>query len=137
MRDLLTLNWLFRDLLSAEADSLFALSKVVDLPADAILIEAKKKNDALWVIGQGRIAIQNLGLDDTWVTVKELSQGDIVGEMSWLDGHPASATTKTLSRAQVLRIPFAHFDKFLSAYPDAHIQILRKIAINLSHRLRG
>lgn len=134
----LTSTWLLSDLMPQEAEALAKFASLLSLNPGICLIESGKSNDSLWIIVSGRVGVKVKTPQGTEAQVAELREGDIVGEMSWLDGHPASATTVVLdSGTQVLRIPFSGFEKFLGKHPEAHIQVLRKFAINLSHRLRG
>lgn len=137
MNHQLTANWLLSDLMPDEAARLYKHALLLTMNAGTSLITANKPNDSLWIIVSGRVGV--IAQNDKGVEsqVAELLEGDLAGEMSWLDGHPASASTVVLDQGtQVLRITFHEFEKFLGTHPDAHIQILRKFAINLSHRLR-
>ena len=137
MEDFIVRAWLLSGLMPEEASSLAKRASKMALNRGIVLVEAGKSNDSLWIIMSGRVGIF-AGAGDSQKQVAELSEGDLLGEMSWLDGHPASASAAVLDNGtEVLRIPFREFEKFLGEFPEAHIQILRKFAINLSHRLRG
>lgn len=133
----ITTNWLLADLMDDEVKKLEQFVSEVIVRTNSLLIEGGKANDSLWIVGEGKLAVRVKGANGEPLTVAELGDGELVGEMSWLDGQPASATTVAVIESRMLRIKFSDFDKFLWAHPDAHIQILRKFAINLSHRLRG
>jgi CRP/FNR family cyclic AMP-dependent transcriptional regulator len=140
MKQILTRTWLLRDLTQKEVDALWAVTLPLRVDPGTLLIEAGKPNDSLWIICDGKIAIgfPIVGpAKKEEKIVAELGEGDICGEMSWLDGQPASANTRALEHSQILRIRFSDFEKFLGKFPEAHIGVLRKFAINLSHRLRG
>ena len=136
MNHLLTQNWLLQDLTATESDTLKEYTTPLRYESGKTLIEAGKKNDSLWIIASGKVDIVDARLDPPKI-LASLGQGEIFGEMSWLDGQVASASTVAFEHTQVLRIRFQDFDAFLSKFPDAHIGILRKFAINLSHRLRS
>ena len=137
MQHMLTRNWLLSDLMPNEVDQLVKAVAVTNVSPGQMIIEKGKPNDSLWIVAEGKLGIQIKDKSGKDVIVAELSEGECVGEMSWLDGHPASASTVAMGPVRVLRIRFADFEKFLGAHSEAHIQILRKFAINLSHRLRG
>jgi CRP/FNR family cyclic AMP-dependent transcriptional regulator len=136
MNNLFTQNWLLRDLTQTECERLKEITTPLQYEGGKTLIQAGKKNDSLWIIASGRVDIVDSSAETPKI-LASLSQGDIFGEMSWLDGQPASASTVAFENTQVLRIRFQDFDAFLAKFPDAHIGILRKFAINLSHRLRS
>lgn len=134
---ILTENWLLADLMPSEVSDLQRSASVENLVAGKVIIEQGRPNDTLWIVVRGKLAIQVPGADGKAQRVGELGPGDLAGEMSWLDGGSASASILAAEPTQVVRIRFADFDKFLWDRPDAHIQVLRKFAINLSHRLRS
>jgi extracellular factor (EF) 3-hydroxypalmitic acid methyl ester biosynthesis protein len=135
MKNLITQNWLLRDLTESETESLFQKMTPLVFESEKTLVEKGKSNDSLWIITSGTIDILNPAAAEPAV-VASLGPGDLFGEMSWLDGQKASATIRARANSQILKIRFTDFDKILALFPDAHIGILRKFAINLSHRLR-
>jgi CRP-like cAMP-binding protein len=135
MKNFLTQNWLLRDLTPVEVEALFLVTTPLKYESGKTLIEAGKTNDSLWIIVSGRVDILNPKVDPSRV-LASLGSGELFGEMSWLDGQKASASTVAGENTQILRISFKDFDQFLGRFPEAHIGILRKFAINLSHRLR-
>jgi CRP/FNR family cyclic AMP-dependent transcriptional regulator len=136
MRDTLVQAWLFAELMPDEVDALYACARPLRLAPGAVLVEAGRRNEAIWIVCEGKVSVLARQADGTRTTVAELGAGEMFGEMSWLDGQPASATTLVTEAAHVLKLTFVDFDRFLTERRDAHLQILRKLAINLSHRLR-
>jgi len=137
MRELIANTWLLRDLNPEEIDALLPLIKRGSAGMGAPILEQNKKNDALWIIVKGEVGVQKTGAA-AGEYVARLREGDLFGEMSWLDGQPASVTLVAAGAGtELLRLSFRDFDSFLWERPDAHINILRKFAINLSHRLRS
>ncbi|MBS1984328.1 MAG: cyclic nucleotide-binding domain-containing protein [Bdellovibrionales bacterium] len=127
--------WLLADLMPDEVLELSRVSSFMDLIANSQILTRGATNHALWIVVRGTV---NVVTDEASPKmVATLGEGDLLGEMSWLDGLPASATAVVSEPSKVLRILFSDFDSFLGRNSEAHIQILRKFAINLSHRLRG
>ena len=129
MREILMQTWLFNELTPAECQTLLDESSELRIPPGFTLTEKGWKNDAIRIVIDGEVGLPNSDY--------RLKEGDMFGEMSWLDGQEASATLVAATEVTLLSIPHAGMDRFLARHPDAHIQVLRKLAINLSHRLRG
>lgn len=126
-------SWLFSDLNFDELTQLAAISSSEKFPDKMTLLQAGQKNDSLWVLVHGQVSVhKKIGEK----AVATLEAGDIFGEMSWLDGNPASSFIVAQGPCEVLRLRFQKLNDFLDGNPELHIQILRKFAINLSHRLR-
>lgn len=137
MSELVGQCWLLRDLSGNEIEALLSHVEKASFERGDFIIERGRKNDSLWIVVSGEVGVVRPGTESsTRDIVKTLGRGDLFGEMSWLDGQSASTSLAALDACDVLRIRFKHFDKFLGANPDAHINVLRKFAINLSHRLR-
>lgn len=127
-------TWLFSDLNSAEIEGLCHIAQTQNFNKGQDIVSAGKNNDSLWIVGEGQVSIYPNGVP---IAVAKLESGDIFGEMSWLDGFPAGSTVRVTSpTCTLVRIPFQRLNDVLAASPDLHVQVLRKFAINLSHRLR-
>jgi len=83
--------------------------------------------DALYVIADGRVAVERGGR-----TLAELGPGEMVGEMAALDPEPRSATIRCLEPARLLRIGHGVMGQFIDDYPD----VARSVVRLLIRRLR-
>lgn len=101
------------------------------------LIEAGQVNDSLWVLLSGALVVRDLLPGGLEMDLFRLREGDLFGEVSFVDALPASASVVAESQGKVLRIPFADFRVFLSKNPQAHIRFLEQLATIFSQRLRS
>lgn len=100
---------------------------VVKLAPGDILISLGQQNDKLYLILDGEIRIQTGAAEHHhYVT---LQAGECVGEMSLIDGNPASAVVSTVTDSQILRIKQ---EALWSLIDNSH-----SIARNLLHILSG
>jgi len=58
-------------------------------------------------------------------------EGDLVGELSAIDGRPRSATASTMGAAEVLVIDGMDFTTFVTPHPRASLLLLRMISAHL------
>jgi CRP-like cAMP-binding protein len=136
MIEVLRQTWLLSDLSAEEAEAVLKRSNLNTRHKGDRVIETGAKNDSIWIVLSGRCGVV-AGEGPAMRTVAEIPVGGLFGEMSWLDGQSASASIVALEKSELIRIRFDDLDAFLAQHPDVHINMLRKFAINLSHRLRG
>ncbi len=135
--DTLRKTWLLNDLDPTELKALAdACVETTVSPGKSVLAK-DQKNDSLWIVAKGNVAVQDKDNSGVLRRVAELKEGDIFGEMSWLDGQAASTWVTAGADCVLLRISFEDFNAILNQYLEAQVQVLKKFAINLSQRLRG
>ena len=98
-----------------------------------VLIHEGKPVTALYIILDGALEVRIAARDRHLAT---LGRGEIVGEMSFVDAHPPSATVRALENSLVLRISQAQLGERLQQDPGFAARFYRAIAFFLSHRLR-
>jgi CRP/FNR family transcriptional regulator/CRP/FNR family cyclic AMP-dependent transcriptional regulator len=68
--------------------------------------------------------------------VEHLAEGDIFGEMSFLDGSPRSATVVSVTQCKVLVISPKAFEELLKDAPEITTSIMKNIAILTARKMR-
>jgi len=101
------------------------------VPAGTELIREGEPTDALYFVLNGRLAASRKG-----ERLRELETGEIVGEMSFVDANPPSATVKAITESTVLRIARADLAARMEKDPRFAARFYRAIAVFLSDRLR-
>lgn len=100
---------------------------LVDLAADKILVAEGEQSLSMYLLQEGELIVTKNN-----VTLGHIYPGEIVGELSFLDKHPRSATVKAVKNCKLIQIPQSAFDDVFSSQPiwmDALIK-------SLVHRLR-
>lgn len=100
----------------------------VRLGSNDVLFKQGDRGDCLYVVVQGRIRIEANG-----VTLAELGEGEVVGEMAALDPEPRSATVAAMSDTLLLRIS----NDDLNILMSGDEAIARGIITVLCQRLRN
>ncbi|HUJ86224.1 MAG TPA: cyclic nucleotide-binding domain-containing protein [Burkholderiales bacterium] len=96
--------------------------------ADAdVLIEEGHVDDALHVIVSGALAVTRNTAGGTWVTLQLLRQGDIAGELGFLDGKEHSATLRATGATQVYSLQRPVLESLLEAHPQLVYRVMRAI----------
>jgi len=106
---------------------LLALGRARRHPAHSILFfEGDEAYDVL-VLGSGAVKVAHT-VEGHEVVLDVLSDGDVLGELSAVDGGPRSATATALTTVDVTAIPAPAFMAYLGDHPDAGLTLLRCIA---------
>ncbi|MGJ3251442.1 MAG: cyclic nucleotide-binding domain-containing protein [Elainellaceae cyanobacterium] len=106
-----------------------------EISANTVLIHEGQPVDTLYIMLEGTLVVSIAALGDR--EVARLSMGEVVGEMSFVDARPPSATVKTLERSLVLSIPRSKLAAKLQDDIGFAARFYRALAILLSNRLRG
>jgi CRP-like cAMP-binding protein len=107
----------------------------VSVPAGHDLIEKGEGSDDLYIVTGGSFKVYDDTLGEDFVHAI-LEQGDIFGEMSFIDGIPRSASVKAISDGSVLRMGKGEFDTLLASNPDTAMLFIFTLARVITRRLR-
>lgn len=104
------------------------------LPKDSVLIQCGKNIKALYILLEGQLVVRGSGPDHP--VIARLGVGEIVGELSFLDHRPPSATVETMEEAEVLAIPRFELEEKLISDEGFAARFYRAIGVLLASRLR-
>jgi CRP/FNR family cyclic AMP-dependent transcriptional regulator len=86
---------------------------------------------AMYLLQKGTISVRKAkGTGE--IELAQLKQGDVLGELSFFDRKPRSASAVALVQTELLEIDFESLDKIYSQVPE----YLQSIIANVVHRLR-
>jgi CRP/FNR family transcriptional regulator, cyclic AMP receptor protein len=126
-------NQAFLDRLTPEQlQALRAIGIQRAYPRGAALFHERQGSDRVILILSGRVKLSSLSDDGKEALLGIRGPGDLIGEMSALDGEPRSATATALEPVDALAVPPERFEQFLRQNPDVSLLIIRL----LSQRLR-
>ena len=101
------------------------------------LIEEGQKDDAIHVLTKGRLEVLTRAGGGTWVTLHLLKEGDMVGEMGFIDGVEHSASLRALGNCELIRLERASFEGLIEKDPQLVYQVMRSIMRTVHRILRG
>ena len=105
-----------------------------DVVAGTVLIREGQPIDTLYILLEGTLSVSVAAMGDR--EIAQLSSGDVVGEMSFIDTRPPSATVTATQPSLVLSIPREQLATKLRQDVGFASRFYRSLAIFLSHRLR-
>ncbi len=103
------------------------------LPSGHFLINEGEPAPALFVLLAGELDVEIRGVGQ----VARLLPGEVVGEMSFIDKAPPSASVVTCSDVQVLSVSKTAIETHIERDPAFGMRFYRALATFLSDRLRG
>ncbi|WP_347339524.1 cyclic nucleotide-binding domain-containing protein, partial [Planktothrix sp. FACHB-1355] len=118
-----------------DIDWMLQTGKREEIPAQTVLIQEGKPIDTLYLLLEGTLTVSVAYLDGK--EIARLSSGEMVGEMSFIDSRPPSATVKTLEKTLVLSIPRRQLATRLQQDTGFGSRFYRALALLLSIRMRG
>lgn len=98
----------------------------------SMLFHEGEVSDRVWVILEGRVKVSHFTEDGKEVVLAVRAPGDLLGDMSAIDGEPRSASASALDPVEALVLPAEEFKVFLQAQPRVALILLE----NFSRRLR-
>lgn len=106
-----------------------------NMAAGTILIAEGQPVETLHIVLDGSVMVSVSALGDR--PIARLVTGEVVGEMSFIEDRPPSATVQTLETTTVLAIPRSLLLQKLQQDLGFGCRFYRALAILLSQRLRG
>jgi CRP-like cAMP-binding protein len=100
-------------------------------PKGAVAFWEGDATDDVMVLVSGRVKASVASSDGREVIVNILDAGDILGELSAIDGTRRSATVTTLESVDALVVPRSRFEALLRDRPGIAVELLRIVAQKL------
>lgn len=116
---------------SAAQDRLRSLSVPRNYEPDATLFREGDRSDHVLVVTKGRVKIASLRPGIGEVVLAERGPGDLLGELSTIDGRPRSADAVALDEVMALALFREEFHQFLREQPGAAFSLLETLAFRL------
>lgn len=143
--------FVFRELSDGDIDWISQAGKREQLTEGTVLIQEGEPNDAFYILLDGSLSVSvsqaSSPLAKAYAVLEggvlagqklaKLSKGEIVGEMSFLDNRPPSASVTTLEKSLVLAIPRQQLSAKLQQDSGFAARFYRAIAVLLADRLRN
>lgn len=106
------------------------------VPEGNVLIEQGVASDFVFILLEGKLAVWLKPRRGPEREIARLNAGEIVGEMSFVDARPPSATVRALGDSTVFSIPKSALSARLSSNEGFAARFYRALAIFLSTTVR-
>lgn len=98
------------------------------------LIEEGQKDDTLYVLTCGNMEVLSRAAWGDQVGLHILREGDVIGELGFLDGIEHSATVRAMGNCELLRLDRSAFEGLISKDPELVYRVMRSI-VRIVHRI--
>ncbi len=132
LRALLAKVPIFAELEAPELDALLRITGQRRLRSREVLFRKGAHGSQTYVIVSGRCRASTAATDGKELVLRIMDSGEVIGEISLLDGHPRSATVVALEPTELLMIERRDLLPFLRKHPEVAIKLLEV----LGNRLR-
>jgi CRP-like cAMP-binding protein len=128
----------FVDHLSSEAFTwLSAHADRRTVPAGGVLVSEGTTAREIFLVSAGLFEVTVTTATGAQQRISQLWPGAVIGEMSWLDGSPTSATIEALEPSEILAIAGAVLDEKIATDPVFGSSFYRALACEAFTRLRA
>ena len=93
---------------------------------ELVLSQDDRSDDVIFVLA-GRLKVQLFSASGQQVIFRELEAGDMLGELSAIDGRPRSASVLAATDAAIARLAAAEFRALLDAHAGVRTTLLRQL----------
>ncbi len=118
---------LARELNEEEIRVLAGLIEIHDLKDAEVLLEEGRRDSTLHVVVAGAINVAKHGEDGRWNTLHTLTHGDLVGELSFMDDEPRSASLVASGQTRVFSLRREQLETLLDTHPRIVYRTMRAI----------
>lgn len=126
---------IFSTLTEAEENSILEACDRIVLSKSEILFKKGDESNALYILTEGELSVLD-EIPGRRVFLAGLHEGDIFGEMSFLDEHPRSASVLAVKDSVVLRFTKEDFIRLVIESPETGARFMITIGKFLVERLR-
>jgi CRP-like cAMP-binding protein len=127
---------LFAELASEDAAFILGVCEERILVGGEDLFHENDAGDSLWIVQGGRVDVFKNIRGDVERSLASLGPGDVIGEMSFLDGQRRSAGARTTESSEFLVLSRGGFTKVEKERPAVAAAFYRNMSSIISARLR-
>ena len=128
---------LFADLTAEEAELVVKLCEERFLVAGEELFHESDPGDSLFILQSGRVEIFKTIRGDVDRVIASFGPGDVIGEISFVDGARRSAGARTTEPSEFLVLTRGAFAEGQKARPEIAARLFRNLAAILASRFRA
>jgi CRP-like cAMP-binding protein len=115
------------ELTATQCEALAATMTLRDLEQGEVLVHEGDTDDHLYVVLAGSLGVVKAARTDNELTLNVMRPGDVVGELSFLDGATRFASLVAMAETRVLGLSRGDLEALLDRDPQLVYRIMRAI----------
>ncbi len=127
----------FSDLSDNELAIVAKIIKKKDFKLGDTIFKESEDGASIYIIKKGEVKACKIAPDGELFTLTIMKDGDIFGEMSFLDGRPRSATVVAVSDIETYMIEKSEFETLVDGNPRIIYKLLKNIVFTIHSIVRG
>ena len=127
----------FTDLSDKELEVVSKIVNKKEFKLGDTVFKESEEGQSLYILKKGEVKACKTATDGELFTLTIMKDGDIFGEMSFLDGRPRSATIVAISDIETYVMEKTDFDTIVEAHPKIIYKLLRNIGFPIHSIVRG
>lgn len=100
------------------------------------LIEEGQADDQIYVVTTGSLEVVKPTAGGDWITLQVLHEGDMIGELGFIDGVEHAAGVRSLGNTEVFSLSRTELENFLKSDPELVYRVMRSIMRTVHKILR-
>ncbi|MBI5826239.1 MAG: cyclic nucleotide-binding domain-containing protein [Deltaproteobacteria bacterium] len=133
LRDIL----FFSDLSDGELDTVSRIVNKKNFKLGDTVFKESEDGASLYIIRKGEVKACKTSPDGELFTLTIMKDGEIFGEMSFLDGRPRSATIVAVSDLETYIMEKSDFETLVDGHPRVIYKLLKNIVFTIHSIVRG
>ena len=114
---------IFAKLEPRSLEAVATLARVVDAPADTVLLREGEMAESFYVIVSGTVHVERLGR-----FVRSMSDGGFLGEVALIEGSERTATATCTTQCELLEFGSFEFGRLMATFPDVRARVEAAVA---------
>ncbi|MCK5237134.1 MAG: cyclic nucleotide-binding domain-containing protein [Deltaproteobacteria bacterium] len=127
----------FAELDDKELECIAGVMKLKEFKIGDTVFNDNEKGEDMYIIKKGEVKACKTAPDGELFTLTLMKEGDIFGEMSFLDGRPHSATIIAIGDLEVFVVNRDDFEGIVETSPWAVYKFLRNVVFSIHSIVRG
>ncbi|MBI5287210.1 MAG: cyclic nucleotide-binding domain-containing protein [Deltaproteobacteria bacterium] len=127
----------FSDLTDDELEAISRIIQEKDYKMGETIFSENEAGQSLYIIKKGEVKACKVAPDGELLTLTLLKDGDVFGEMSFLDGRYRSATIVAIADTETFVIDKEDFEGLIDGHPWMVYKLMKNIVYTIHSLLRG
>jgi len=135
LKDLVAKSVLAKELSDGDVEVVAGLVHLHKLEDGQVITAEGEPDSHMHVVVNGALAVSRAGADGTWENLHVMTAGDLVGELSFLDGTPRYAALRAVGQTEIFSLDRADLEGLVEKHPWIAYRLMRAI-VRFTHTLQ-
>jgi CRP/FNR family transcriptional regulator, cyclic AMP receptor protein len=135
VKELVAKSVLAKELSPGDVDIVASLVRLHNLEDGQVITPEGEPDSHMHVVVNGALAVSRPGAGGQWENLHVMTAGDLVGELSFLDGTPRYAALRAVGKTEIFSLDRADLEGLVDKHPWIAYRLMRAI-VRFTHGLQ-